>query len=254
MQLLRIRRLSAALPVFSIVVAALPLGIADAGQKLVAGLNELEIVDPGLREDGVPAIEFKDSPHGIEVEIRPTVHVHRYYYNGDKAYQAPFRHGGPTIVVANHPRTGKRLYIDVNLPPGAPLVSYTKRRITYTFPERRVIIAFSHCHNDKVTVHYRGGRRIGPKPEEVKTRHKLHQALKDAYETRKKLVVGAAATVSDLAGNAVKMSTEVLNALPGVQTLQGAGDQLRERANLETLRQSGIQRAKEATKFVRTNR
>lgn len=231
-----------------------PPAATTGGERRVAGLNELEVYDPGIREDGVPEIEFKDTMHGTEVEIQPTLHVHRYYYNGDKEYQGPLVNGGPTIVVANHPRTRKRLYIDVNLPSGAPKITYTDDRITYTYPHQRVIIEFKRCDEDEVTVHYRAGRRIGPRLETGKIRNKLHQAMKNVYEGRKKTIVGAAATATKLTGTAIDKVNDALNAIPIFQKLQSAGEQAHEQANLETLRQTGTEQADRATEFVGTNR
>ncbi len=40
----------------------------------------------------------------MKVDIAPTVHVHRYYYSGDKEIQGPIINGGPTVVVAITPK------------------------------------------------------------------------------------------------------------------------------------------------------
>ena len=88
----------------------------------MSGLNELVVYDPGTHERGLPAVQLMPNNCGnLGVEIPPAVHVHRYYYNGDKEFQGPIIQGGPTIVVANHPdNPGCTLYIRVNLPSGAP--------------------------------------------------------------------------------------------------------------------------------------
>ena len=104
--------------------------LVTAAEPRVGGLDELVIYDPGNHDRGLPAIEFAESPEGIQIEISPATHVHRFYYNGDKEYQGPLLQGGPTVVVANHPRTGKRLYIDVNLPSGAPVIVYDEDSIS----------------------------------------------------------------------------------------------------------------------------
>lgn len=254
MMILRSRYLYRIVPPLAAGMLLIAFATAVGGERRVVGLNELEIYEAGAREDGVPEIEFDDTENGTEVKIRPAVHVHRYYYNGDKQYQAPFGHGGPTIVVANHPRSGKRMYVDVNLPPGAPRISYSKYRITYTYPERRVIISFSRFRSDKVTLYYRAGRPIGPKTAKDKTPHKLHATLKNAFESRKKLVVGAAATAGQLAGTVVEKANEAFDNLPVVKVLQSAADRIKESSQIEKLRQAGLKRADEATEFIRTNR
>jgi hypothetical protein len=95
------------------------------------GLHDLVVYDPGVHQQGLPSPQFKKSGKGLTVEIPPAVHVHRYYYSGDKEIQGPLIRGGPTVVVANHPKTGERMYIDVMLPAGAPTIVYNKSGITY---------------------------------------------------------------------------------------------------------------------------
>ena len=113
-----------------------------AAEPIASGLNHLAIYDPGTHERGIPAVILEEIGGQLAVDIPPMVHVHRYYYSGDKEIQGPIINGGPTIVVANHPRTGNRMYIDVVLPAGATKVAYNVHGITYVFDEQRVGIHF----------------------------------------------------------------------------------------------------------------
>jgi hypothetical protein len=47
-----------------------------------------------------------------------------------EAYQATIINGGPTIVVANHPHSGGKLYTEAVLSQGAPIVAYNAHSIT----------------------------------------------------------------------------------------------------------------------------
>ena len=209
---------------------------AGAGKPRVPGLNELEVFDPGVGEmrDGTffPAIQLNQTENGTEVEISPVVHVHRYYYNGDKEYQGPFGSGGPVIVVANHPRTRERLYIEAELPPGAPVISYDDHSITYAYPKRRVVIKFSRWCKDKVLVQH-GSRWRLPRPSISAGNSKLVKAIKDHAKRTSKTVAGAAVTAWNSAGQAVETVSGLTENIPGVKALQSAVDQVgaEQRAN-----------------------
>jgi len=120
------------------IIAGLPT-YSTAGEPREPGFNELIIIDPGVEENGLPAPNVVNG----HVEIPPTLHVHPYYYSGDKEYQGPIINGGPTIVVANNPKSGEKRYVDVVLPQGAPLIAYTSKSITYIYKDRRVVITFN---------------------------------------------------------------------------------------------------------------
>ena len=99
------------------------------------------ILDPGNHEDGLPAVIFDDESR--QIEIPPTLHVHRYYKSGDKGYQGPIINGGPTIMVAQYPKTGERINVDVMLPHATPEIVYTKK--TSPTSIRTNASSFSFC-------------------------------------------------------------------------------------------------------------
>jgi hypothetical protein len=106
---------------------------------------EIAVLDPNVDPQGRPAIQMKAKP-GLagtrEIDIPPAVLVHRFYYTGDRSFQAQLLPGGPCIVVVNHPKTAERLYIPVQMPPGAPRVIYTAHAIEYDFGKHGVTIQF----------------------------------------------------------------------------------------------------------------
>jgi hypothetical protein len=55
-------------------------------------------------------------------------------------------------VVVNHPRTGERCYIDVQIPPGAPRVHYTSHSIEYDYGAKGLTIKFPR-HGCPTLVH-----------------------------------------------------------------------------------------------------
>jgi hypothetical protein len=93
--------------------------------------------------------------------------VHRYYYTGDRSFQARLLPGGPCIVVVSHPKTGERLYIPVQLPPGAPRVTYTPDSIEYDYGTQGVTISFCCLLCEKPKVTYRQGVPFTKKVENV---------------------------------------------------------------------------------------
>jgi hypothetical protein len=136
---------------------------------------EIEVLDPNVDPRGNPAVLARpavvltgNGPDGrVVVDIPPTVLVHRYYYTGDRTFQAGLLPGGPCVVVVSHPKTGERLYVPVQLPPGAPRVTYTADSIEYDYRTQAVTISFCCllCKGPKVT--YRQGVPITQKVEKV---------------------------------------------------------------------------------------
>ena len=139
------------LALFMLALICIPKFSARAADNSDAGLNNLVILDPGKHERGLPAVEVKPSPNGLQVEVPPTVHVHRYYYSGDKIYQGPIIQGGPIVIVAKHPKTGVQMNVNAVLPPGAPRIAYTRNSITYVYPDQRVEVKFRHFPFDPGT-------------------------------------------------------------------------------------------------------
>jgi hypothetical protein len=125
---------------------------------------EIEVLDPNADPQGRPAVELgRDGYGNLIVDIPPVVLVHRYYYTGDRSFQAQLLPGGPSIVVVNHPKTGERCYIDVQMPPGAPRVTYTDHSIEYDFGKTGVSVVFGLFGHPSVK--YRNGtplhRQVG---------------------------------------------------------------------------------------------
>lgn len=228
------------------------LGVCDhyaLAQQRVGGLDELVIYDPGKHDRGIPAVEFAPSPVGTQIEIAPTTHVHRFYYNGDKEYQGPLIQGGPTIVVANHPRTSKRMYIDVNLPSGAPLIVYDKCAITYVYQDRRVVINFARLCDERASVTYLPGRGIcrvhrehaqaAAQAHRLKEQQKtLHHTLQDVGLSVKKTIVGSAGTVGHVTSGTITKVKGTVEALPPFTQLQSVANERQEAGLREANKQA----------------
>jgi hypothetical protein len=116
---------------------------AHRGPANVPPTMEIEVLDPNADPLGRPAVELNRDEYGnLIVDIPPAVLVHRYYYTGDRSFQAQLLPGGPTVVVVNHPKTGERCYIDVQMMPGAPRVTYTGNSIEYDYGKHGIKIHF----------------------------------------------------------------------------------------------------------------
>ncbi len=133
---------------------------ADPRRAPVPAVLEIEILDPGVDPVGNPAVVVgPNTPEGRQVDIPPTVLVHRYYYTGNRHFQGPMLPGGPSIVVVTHPLTHERMYVDVNLLPGAPRVCYTPTCIEYDYGNRGIKLIFQR--KGQVDVSYRNAVPIG---------------------------------------------------------------------------------------------
>jgi hypothetical protein len=112
---------------------------------VVAPVDELEILDPRVDPEGKPRTVMELDANGRpQVAIPPSIIVHKYYYTGDRDFQAPPLPGGPAIVVVNHPVTGERTYVEVALLPGSPRIYYTDDAIDYEYEDRCIRIHFGH--------------------------------------------------------------------------------------------------------------
>jgi hypothetical protein len=192
---------------------------------------EIQILDPNADPLGNPAIIPKQiAPDLMEINIPPSVLVHRYYYTGNRSFQAPFIPGGPTIVVANHPKTGERVYIQAQMPPGAPRVTYTSRSIDYDFGKHGVTIDFCALLHHGPKVEYRNHTKVSTKVHNavntVRTgtqnfldRSGISAAHQNVSATTKNIAI----TAVDRSAAACKMTTnmagQIMRFVPGVSLL-----------------------------------
>ncbi len=251
-----------------LLLAAALAGDAACGQEPVdAGLNDLVIFDPGVHERGLPSPQFVEVNGGLQIDIPPTVHVHRFYYSGDKEFQGPILNGGPTVVVANHPKTGERMYIDVVLPPGAPRIAYNKHGITYVYPDKRVAVTFQSfpLNPDKAVVkiqHGRGwGRALHEKHEQVSEHVKESlansaavQSGQEAKGEAKDLLHGAKVALGDLSTRGADGLKTLTNMVPGVTYLKSLAEQEPAKDYANSVRGARIKKERTETPFVPTNR
>ncbi len=238
---------------------------APAAKPTVAGLNELVILDPGTHERGLPAVRLAQSPHGLVVEIPPKVHVHRYYYNGDKEFQGPIVQGGPTVVVANHPTTGRMMYVNASLPGGAPKIVHSRAGITYVYPDRRVVISFSRCSPETAVVAHKNGQGWGQRiqgwresvdgsVQEHLQRSPLAQSVKETTLGGGELLSGAGTAAEETTANFLDRLRGAAGSFPGVSALRGYAEQRPVRAEQRALEAAAADKTRFATDFMPTNR
>lgn len=233
------------------------------------GLNDLVVCEPGVHERGLPAVQFRspEGGRGLCVDIPPAVHIHRYYFSGEREIQGPIIQGGPTVVVANHPKTGERMYIDVMLPAGAPRIAYRKSCITYVYPQQRVVVDFSHFpfSSQRVIVRYHSGQGIGRKMDAWRhhlvdhTKQHLAQSsainsLKQASSDTGKLLLGAGESVGSLTSGAIDGAKSAVDLIPGVVPLRSMAEQRPNRQYQDTIRQAARAGTLGEMSFVPTNR
>ncbi len=181
---------------------------------------EIEVLDPNADPLGRPAVELiRDESGNMTVDIPPVVLVHRYYFTGERSFQAQFLPGGPTIVVANHPKTGERTYIDVQMPPGAPRVNYTDHAIEYDFGSTSVTVHFGMLGSPSVK--YRSGPSLNSRAnsflhiDAIKEHVQTSQGhLKQSTARTKTMTYGAVATASDATGRMLLPVRNMAESLP----------------------------------------
>ena len=120
-----------------------PVSAADDLSISVSPSDELTILDPRTNAEGKPQPKvYFDANGERQVDIPPTVIVHNYYYSGDRDFRGPRLPGGPTILVVRHPVTKERQYLEVEMLPGSPRITYRKSYIDYNFGEHSIRVRF----------------------------------------------------------------------------------------------------------------
>ena len=247
-------------------VAAWTARPARGREPRAPGLNQLVVIHPGAHERGLPAVRLKPTVDGsVQVDIPRTVHVHRYYYDGDKEYQGPILQGGPTVVVANHPKWGQQMYVDVTLPAGAPIIAYDRNSITYVYPDRRVELQFSRWRAERVAVKYHAGQGVGRRASEVARRIVANsrdtcdgsptlQSVKELATGGGGVVLGAVEGVDTLVGALIRRVTAVGELVPGVQPLFSSAEERPQRVYQHTIRRAQVEKNRAELKFLPTIR
>ena len=158
------------LAVFAALIAAMVGVDADAAKPPIPVVRsdlEIEILDPGVDPEGNPAVVLGPSGQDgeLSIDIPPAIIVHRYYYSGDRSFQGPPLPGGPSIIVATHPRTGQRCYLPTQLLPGAPIVFYRKDSILYDYGHHAIRVKFPRWGTP--IVEYRSGTTWSTKVKQL---------------------------------------------------------------------------------------
>jgi hypothetical protein len=226
---------------------------------------EIEVLDPNVDPVGNPAVIPTIGPDGLtRVDIPRTVLVHRYYYSGDRSFQAQMLPGGPCVVVVNHPKTGERLYIPVQMIPGAPRVTYTGNSIEYDFHTQAVTITFCCWLSDRPKVEYRTGvpvaRRVGAAVavvgkagREFIDRTGLPEAKDKVCDGAKNVVETVADRTQDLGTAVVTPVVQAVQFIPGVKLLTSPPEQRAERLRDAEVKRAAAKAKQEAAVFIGTN-
>jgi len=245
--------------------ASLTVPSAIAVPPDAQGLHDLVVIPPDAHERMFPAVEIAGFEGIAEINIPETLHIHRYYYSGDKEIQGPILHGGPTMIVANHPFCGERMYIRAVLPSGAPRIAYTGHTITYVYPNQRVVVRFHRIGKNKVAVNYINGQGIARNLHQTAdhmrqfTAQSLHkspvaQSVHDTASDAHQLVKGAGITVGGLVVGAIDSARSIAHAVPGVVPLKSLVDQKPELQRDATIRHDQRILDRVEVPFVPTNR
>jgi hypothetical protein len=243
-----------------------PAKQARAARPTVPGLHELVVIEPQVHERGLPAARLVPADCGdLAVDIPPAVHVHRYYFNGVKQFQGPIIQGGPTIVVARHPVSNQKMYVDTSLPPGAPKIIHDASSITYLYPDQRVILKFAKRHSCSVVVEYARGRGLARRCQELHQsvkeaagralkRSPLVESIKQSAAGGRELIAGAAGGAQTAFARMIDSARQAAGMLPGVESLRSYGEDSPVRRELESLRAAGARKTRSLTPDFPTNR
>jgi len=199
--------------------AVVPIQSAERPASNVPPGWEIEVIDPNADPLGRPATELHEEDGSIRVDIPAAILVHKYYYTGDRSFQAQSLPGGPVILVLHHPKTSEQLYLEAQLLPGAPRVTYTAKSVEYDYGEHAITVHFGLF--GRPSVKYRSGtplnRKLGKlvhaeqlKGFATKTREKVAESSGDAMT----MAYGGASSVTESAKTALLPVQNILQSLP----------------------------------------
>lgn len=197
-------------------IAAATLHAADPRVSRVPPAMEIEVIDPGVDARGNPAVQLHELRAGTVVDIPPTVLVHRYYYSGDRSFRGPNLPGGPSIVVAAHPKTGERTYVPVQLLPGSPMVHYSAGGIEFDYGDTGIKVVFPCIGQPRSKV--RSGRKISARINDAFCIDEIKAATEPKVESR----IGAAKRTAIAAEGALLVAKDVVQPItqPAIHLLR----------------------------------
>jgi hypothetical protein len=190
--------------------------------------------------------------------------VHKYYYSGDRSFQGPLLPGGPSVVVVNHPKTGERLYIPVQMMAGSPRVTYTGHHIEYDFGQNGITIEFC-CLIGKAKVDYRNGvpvtRQIGAAAAQVGQcckslydRTGIPNACLKVADFTKNVTETTVDHLHDLGRAVVTPPLQLARFLPGVNLLVSSPEERAQRERDLQIRLAEERARQQADVYIPTNR
>lgn len=218
--------------------------------------QEIEVLDPNVDPTGKPLAKvtplapplpdgyptFPPLPAAVpqqQVDVPPAVLVHKFYYTGDRTFQAQMLPGGPLIVSVNHPKTLERVYVPITLPPGAPRVTYTDDTIRYDYGPQSVSLVFGHCGSPRVrysqsTVASENARlRVVAAKTETRSfvqRTGLPQGVQRFRDTSKETFGAVADRIHDVGTTVADAFRAMIQFIPGSQLLQSTPEDAAARA------------------------
>jgi hypothetical protein len=209
---------------------------------------EIEVLDPGVDPSGNPRALVRPGVPGFQnVDVPATVLVHKFYYTGDRSFQAQMLTGGPVIVAVSHPKTMERVYVPLILPPGAPRVSYTSHAIRYDYGPQSVTLVFGVCGKPNVVYSQanQGVERTKEVVQGVATgtrnwvqRTGIPQGLQRFAQGTKSAVGAGADAIHDVGRAVLLPVANGLRSLPGAQFLKSTPEDQAANARVMAQRQA----------------
>lgn len=251
------------------VVCVLLVSIIDdqcvAQEPRVAGLKELLVVEPSVQQEGLPSALVSNEGGALSVDIPPTLHIHRMFYSGDREFQGPIVKGGPVVVVANHPTSGERLYTELTLPPGAPIISYDQRGISYVYDQSRIVVDFGRRSDCVVKIRYLDGhglkrnassaaQAIGKTMQDKIKSAELTTALGEGVQDGAALAKGVLDGADHLVSGVLSRMKAAIGVIPGIAALKGYGEDAKLHDYWNEIDTARRQKDRAETLFVPTNR
>ena len=226
-----------------IVLILLGLVSVAAGNDAMAqnsgiGINKVITLKPGQSETLFQGVDISPIEDLLQVDLPPTVHVHRAYFSKAETIQGPIVEGGRYIVVARHPILNKTVYVDAMLPEGAPRIRYEPRRIVYIYPKEHIHIEFTRPKingNQGAKLVYGKGRGLTDRLQTAKSnavekiefrtsRSRIWNSSRTNISEARRFLAGSAEIITVFGEKLDSGLREGINKLPGVERVKSYAD------------------------------
>jgi hypothetical protein len=137
-------------------------------------------------------------------------------------------------VVVNHPADGERIYLQIQMLPGAPRITYTRHSIEYNYGVQSIVLSFGAHGRPKVTFRQGISGVMWHRIAREHTRQTVSrfiartgapEASRKIHEQAQNMCRSAADRIHDIGKAAVTPVVQIVKLVPGISFLTTPSEQ-----------------------------